>query len=532
MPETRHTAYWEYLEARRAAITQAITADCVAKIELYRALPPEMAIQAIDDTVGVLLDALAQQDVAPLLAWVEQRILVRIDQGLVLTQALLLPAIFRQHLLGISLPAVVERMEGADEGMLFINSMCDAANDFMGAFYSRRLGETNATLRRFQRMAESAIDGIAMADAQFALRYANPAYRELTGYGDDIIGTPVNALLDPTTLDHLRDDILPVLEQAGSWKGIVSYQHADGTIFPVQLSVVMFQDSDGTFEGTAMVVRDIREERIQEQRLRMFESLVEKSVDGMVITDTSSTILYVNAATVSTNGFGSAEEMIGKSRLSLIAPEELPRVEGEIAPHIRESGSWQGQIWAVRPDGSRWLGQLSTFLLTDIGGAAIGLGGVTRDVTTEHYAEQERTRLQEEVIQMQQLALRELSTPLLALSDRVVVLPLVGTVDSRRAQQVIEALLEGITSFGADTAILDITGVPVVDTQVANALLRAAQAVRLLGAQIVLTGIRPEVAQTLVGLGADLSEIVSRGTLQSGIAYAMAQRARAGAALR
>jgi rsbT co-antagonist protein RsbR len=86
---------------------------------------------------------------------------------------------------------------------------------------------------------------------------------------------------------------------------------------------------------------------------------------------------------------------------------------------------------------------------------------------------------------------------------------------------VLETLLEGIAGSGASVAILDITGVALVDTQVANALIRAAQAVNLLGAQVVLTGIRPEVAQTLVGLGVELGGIVTRSSLQSGIAYAL-----------
>jgi anti-anti-sigma regulatory factor len=86
-----------------------------------------------------------------------------------------------------------------------------------------------------------------------------------------------------------------------------------------------------------------------------------------------------------------------------------------------------------------------------------------------------------------------------------------------------ESLLEGVAHHQAETAILDITGVSVVDTQVANALIQAAQAVKLLGAQVVLTGIGPAMAQTLVGLGADLSSIVTRGNLQSGIAYAIAE---------
>jgi rsbT co-antagonist protein RsbR len=129
----------------------------------------------------------------------------------------------------------------------------------------------------------------------------------------------------------------------------------------------------------------------------------------------------------------------------------------------------------------------------------------------------------EEALQAQSAIMAELSTPLIPISDDVVVMPLIGAVDSRRAQQVMETLLVGIAERGAETAILDITGVPVVDTQVANGLIQAAQAVRLLGAQVILTGIRAEVAQTLVGLGADLSEIVTLANLQSGIAHATQQ---------
>jgi len=147
---------------------------------------------------------------------------------------------------------------------------------------------------------------------------------------------------------------------------------------------------------------------------------------------------------------------------------------------------------------------------------------VVENITERKRAEEilRQSITQEETVRAQEAALAELSTPLIPISDQVMVMPLIGAVDSRRAQQVLQALLEGVASSRALVAILDITGVPVVDTQVANALLRAAQAVKLLGAQVVLTGIRPEVAQTLVGLGADLSGIVTCGSLQSGIAYA------------
>lgn len=135
-------------------------------------------------------------------------------------------------------------------------------------------------------------------------------------------------------------------------------------------------------------------------------------------------------------------------------------------------------------------------------------------------ATEEHLRLQEQVIAMQTQVLTEISTPLIPLNGKVVLMPLVGAFDSQRTQLTVERLLQGVEQHRASVVILDITGVPVVDTHVASALMRAAQAVRLLGAQVVLTGIRPEVAQTLVGMGVSLHGIVTRGTLQSGIEYA------------
>jgi rsbT co-antagonist protein RsbR len=148
------------------------------------------------------------------------------------------------------------------------------------------------------------------------------------------------------------------------------------------------------------------------------------------------------------------------------------------------------------------------------------------DVTARKHAEEalRQSMLQEEKIRAQQVALEELSTPMIPITDRIVVMPLIGAIDSRRAQQVMDSLLYGVANTHAETAIIDITGVSVVDTQVANALVRAAVSVQLLGARVMITGIRPEVAQTLVGLGVDLRGLSAHGTLSSAIASAMAQR--------
>ena len=131
---------------------------------------------------------------------------------------------------------------------------------------------------------------------------------------------------------------------------------------------------------------------------------------------------------------------------------------------------------------------------------------------------------QEEIIEAQKAIVHELSTPLIPITDRVMVMPLIGTIDSTRAQQIMETLLASIAAHDSQVVILDITGVSILDTMVANALIEAAHAARLLGAQVMLTGIRAEVAQTLVGLGIDLSGIRTHSTLDRGIAAALRTR--------
>lgn len=119
---------------------------------------------------------------------------------------------------------------------------------------------------------------------------------------------------------------------------------------------------------------------------------------------------------------------------------------------------------------------------------------------------------------------RELSTPAIPIYDGILVLPLVGNIDTGRAAQVMEAVLTGIAREHASVVIVDVTGVPIIDTGVANHLVQVTQAAQLLGARCLLVGIKPEVAQTLVQLGVDLSNIVTRSNLQAGVAFALERR--------
>ena len=127
----------------------------------------------------------------------------------------------------------------------------------------------------------------------------------------------------------------------------------------------------------------------------------------------------------------------------------------------------------------------------------------------------------EQIIADQAMSMLELSTPVVRLWDGIIAVPLVGTLDSARTQLVMEKLLETLVASGADHAVLDITGVATVDTEVAQHLLKTVNAARLLGAECIICGIRPQVAQTIVSLGIEFGDIATKATLADALAHAL-----------
>ncbi|WP_071461124.1 RsbT co-antagonist protein RsbRA [Bacillus massilinigeriensis] len=127
----------------------------------------------------------------------------------------------------------------------------------------------------------------------------------------------------------------------------------------------------------------------------------------------------------------------------------------------------------------------------------------------------------EKTVSLQKMALQELSAPLIPVFEGISVMPLVGTIDTERAKQIMENLLKGAVKHHAQVVLIDITGVPVVDTMVAHHIIRAAEAVRLIGAKCMLVGIRPEIAQTIVNLGINLNQFTTKSTLKKGIEAAL-----------
>jgi rsbT co-antagonist protein RsbR len=140
------------------------------------------------------------------------------------------------------------------------------------------------------------------------------------------------------------------------------------------------------------------------------------------------------------------------------------------------------------------------------------------------YTTEVSQQVREQLIARQQEELIELSTPVVQLWDGVLALPLIGTLDSERTQVVMESLLERLVTTGSSIAVIDITGVPTVDTLVAQHLLKTVAAAQLMGADCIISGIRPQIAQTIVHLGVALGDVVTKATLASALAVALARQ--------
>ena len=247
--------------------------------------------------------------------------------------------------------------------------------------------------------------------------------------------------------------------------------------------------------------------------------LLDLAHDAIMVCRLDGTITYWNRGAEQIHGHLRAEA-VGQKALTLLQTA-LPVPLANIQRDLRAQGYWEGELTHTSKDGrqvttnSRWVFRPGQ------GGALDSVLQIDTDVTARKRAEQTEAERQKDIIRIQAQAIEELSTPLIPITDEILVMPLIGLMYSMRAKQILQNLLDGLAVSRGKFAIIDITGIQVVDTAVASALLKAAHAARLLGTQVILTGIRPEVAQTLVHIEANLSSIITCGTLQSGIQYAV-----------
>lgn len=356
--------------------------------------------------------------------------------------------------------------------------------------------------------------------------YYSPRLAEMLGYQVNELAPTADAWVslvhpdDLPTVNQLLQDYLAgktsvyececrMRHKSGAWRWIL----ARGKI--------TLRDEQGQPLRMAGTVSDITQRKQQEERLRWFSQALQSISDLIAISNSNGQSVYHNQAFLDRLGYTPAE-LNALGGISAISTD--PQQATAVVASLQQGHSWKGEITLRSKDGMHIPTLARADVIHNDAGQPIGFIEVYADITAQKQAEAERIALQQQIIDAQRQALRELSSPLIPISDEVMIMPLIGTIDSGRARQVMETLLEGVAAYQAQLVIIDITGVAVVDTHVAQALISAAQAVKLLGAKVMLTGIQPRIAQTLVHLGVDLSGLITCGSLQAGIAIALGRK--------
>ena len=263
-----------------------------------------------------------------------------------------------------------------------------------------------------------------------------------------------------------------------------------------------------------------------------YRSIVEAATTAMLLVNRQGLITFANGYTGKLFGY-QLEELQGRP-LEVLIPERFrsghpEKREGFFeAPETRVMG--QGRdLFGLRKDGSEFPVEIGLNPIETPDGiqSLAVISNITERKEAENTIQRHREELEqavkdaEERVRQQQEDLLELSTPVLKIWEGVLAMPLIGTLDSRRTEDAMEKALTELSEERAKVLIIDITGVPMVDTMVANHLIRMASAVRLMGGESIITGMKPATAKTVVQLGVDLSHIQTAASLATGLAKAI-----------
>ncbi len=371
------------------------------------------------------------------------------------------------------------------------------------------------------RFFSLSLDLLATANDKGFFEHLNPAWERILGYSlAELTAAPFIDFVHPEDQASTQQEAAKLFRGEHTIYFENRYRRKDGSYCWLAWTA-SYSAEDRLIFACARDIslqKTLAAEREQAlSALARFQALADSTSDFVGMVDAQHEVVYMNPA--GRRLTGQPERGPTSSMADIHPPEYGQRILSEVLPAALARGSWTGEGWILNGSGQSIPVSQVVVALYGPGGEHTGFGTIMRDLSNiESYKKTQAELLRQQAVLRE--TLQAMSTPIIPLTERIVVLPLIGSMDSERATEFLNATLEGAERTRAQVVIIDITGMGHVDTGVGVTLIKAASALRLLGAEVVLTGIRAEVAQTLVSLGVELP-LNTRSTLQSGIAYAL-----------
>jgi rsbT co-antagonist protein RsbR len=372
----------------------------------------------------------------------------------------------------------------------------------------------------FRLLVESVSDyAIVILDAKGIVTTWNKGAERIKGFqAEEIIGRHFSCFYPQEKIQAGSPEReLEVAAQNGRIEDEGWRVRKDGSQFWANIVVTALRDKAGKLIGFGKVTRDLTErkqaEELQQRQIQL-SGIIGSAMDAIITLDADQRIVLFNTAAEQMFGVPAAQAL--GSPVERFMPERFRSTHGDHIRRFSQSNVTKrsmgalGEIFGLRANGEEFPIEASISQVEAAGSKYYTV--ILRDITERKQAEATIARQAQEII--------EVSTPVVQVWEGVIAAPLIGTLDSQRTEQFMERLLERIVETNSPVALVDITGVPTLDTQTAQHLVETVIAVRMLGAQVVLTGVRPALAQTLVHLGVDLSNVVTRSSLSAGLRVA------------
>ena len=359
---------------------------------------------------------------------------------------------------------------------------------------------------------------------------ANPTSARLMGLPvHSLIGQPLGTIFPDLTDKDLEQ--IAAVARSGEPEEFGGTYTTGGPAGPAFFAFKAFQLNDDCIGLSFEDVTARERAREQDRRQKMFLETLIHTIPQFVFVKDAKELRYVEMNKSGASFIGIPREDIVGSVDSDLIPAELASQLAETDRRILAGKVPVEVPEEVVPNANHELRCLRTVKIPilDEGGEPRYLLGISDDITERKRAEEALKKSQADLLETQRRlveTIRELSTPALPVHNGILVVPLVGHMDTGRSAQLTATLLESIQRYHSESVIIDITGVPVVDTAIANHLITATRASELLGARCVIVGVSPHIAHTIAQIDIDLGANVMRRDLQDGIVYALAQQGR------